>query len=99
MDEQLDRIASKTKTQGRSLNPPLGERAVKEFERLHGIHLPIGYRRFLLSVGNGGDGPPCYGLDPLGQPAHDMRGEQEKEWVQLPHVQKPFPFTRYWIWD
>jgi hypothetical protein len=99
MESQLDRIASKAKSQGRILNPPLGEDAIKEFEQAHGIQLPDGYRQFLSRIVNGGAGPPCYGIGPLGQPARDMRGEQEKEWTDLPHVKKPFPFTRYWIWE
>jgi hypothetical protein len=26
-------------------------------------------------------------------------GAQAPEWSTLPHVTKPFPFTRYWYWD
>lgn len=99
MSDQLKRIEAKVKAQGRSLNPPLAERAVKEFEVAHGIQLPDGYRQFLLRLGDGGEGPPCYGLGRLGQPSSDMPAEQKREWLELQHVRRPFPFTRYWIWD
>jgi len=99
MDNQVGRIASKTKKQGRILNPPIGENKVKEFELAYGIKLPDGYREFIVRVGNGGEGPPHYGLAPLGHTAGDMPREQEKNWIELPHIQKSFPFTRYWIWD
>lgn len=96
-EPQLDRILKKL--QGRILNAPISERAVQDFEASHGIQLPDGYREFLLRLGNGGDGPPCYGLGPLGLPANDMPPEQARWWVELRDVRKPFPFTRYWIWD
>ncbi len=99
MPPQLDRILRKTQSQGRILNSPISERALQDFEAAHGIQLPDGYREFLLRAGNGGDGPPEYGLGPLGLPARDMPPEQTRWWVELRNVQKPFPFTRYWIWD
>jgi hypothetical protein len=37
------------------------------FECRHGISLPEGYRRLLLEIGNGGNGPPFYLLGPLGR--------------------------------
>jgi hypothetical protein len=99
MTSQIQRILRKAKEQGRTLNPVLAEGAVREFEAAHGIHLPEGYRAFLSQVGNGGDGPPCYGLGRLGESAGDMPHEQRKEWLELPHVREAFPFTHYWIWD
>jgi hypothetical protein len=99
MSPQLDRILKKVQSQGRRLNAPISERAVQDFEAAHGIQLPDGYREFLLRGGNGGEGPPCYGLGPLGLPANDMPPEQARWWVELRDVQKAFPFTRYWIWD
>lgn len=96
---QLDRIVNSVQSQGRILNAPIDGRAILDFESAHGIRLPDGYREFLLRVGNGGDGPPEYGLGPLGLPASDMPPEQAKQWVELRDVRNPFPFTRYWIWD
>ena len=99
MNPQIDRILEKVHSQGRILNAPISECAIQEFESAHGIQLPEGYREFLMRVGNGGDGPPCYGLGRLGLPANDMPPEQARLWIELRDVQKSFPFTHYWIWD
>jgi hypothetical protein len=99
MTAQIERIAEKVRVQKRRLNPPLPNSRVVAFEQSHEISLPGGYREFIQCIGDGGDGPPHYGLNPLGQPACDMRGEERAFWTNLPHVGKPFPFTRYWIWE
>src|SRR6266566_2542793 len=99
MSPQIDRILKNAHSQDRVLNAPISECAVQEFEQAHGIQLPDGYREFLMRVGNGGDGPPCYGLGPLGLPSHDMRPEEARRWTELRDIQRSFPFTRYWIWD
>jgi len=96
---QIERILSKAKTEDCDFNPPIAESELQEFEASHGIYLPEGYREYLLRIGNGGEGPPCYGLDQLGQSADDMPEGQSKEWTELPHIRDPFPFTHYWIWD
>jgi hypothetical protein len=46
------------------LNPPLTAQAISEFETRHDIQLPDGYRRFLITLGNGGAGP-YHGILPL----------------------------------
>lgn len=28
-----------------------------------------------------------------------MPPEQAREWAELPNVRKPFPFTRFWVWE
>ncbi len=99
LSAQINRILKKVHSQGRILNAPISELAVQEFEQAHGIQLPDGYREFLMRVGNGGDGPPCYGLGELGAPANDMRPDEVRRWTELRDIQKPFPFTRYWVWD
>jgi hypothetical protein len=48
------------------LHPPLPETEVAAFERLHGLQLPLEYRRFLIEAGNGGAGP-AYGMFSLGE--------------------------------
>src|SRR5438045_1758187 len=99
MEEQLSRIRAKLSATARMLNTPLTEREVVEFEQLHGIALPEEYRLFVTRLGNGGVGPPSYGLLPLGRPASDMLPEERALWADLPYIQRPFPFTKYWVWE
>jgi hypothetical protein len=47
------------------LAPPATEDEVARFEADHGVTLPHHYRWFLLHAGNGGHGPPYYGIEPL----------------------------------
>jgi hypothetical protein len=99
MDSRLARVLAKIESEECSLDPPLDEKSIGAFEQAHGILLPNGYRQFLLLAGDGGDGPPFYGLDPLVPLADDNSDVQARYWVELPDVRQPFPFTRYWIWD
>ncbi len=57
-----EEIISQLKMSDNSLNHVLTETEVASFEKEHEISLPSDYRNFLLTVGNGGDGPPEYGL-------------------------------------
>ncbi len=99
MDEPIARLKRKISECGKSLHPPLSESRVVGFEVKHSIALPEGYRRFLTEVGNGGDGPPDYGLVPLGcGPASSYQPEVEY-WEQLRNIGKPFPFTEPWVWE
>src|SRR5262245_38855326 len=68
------------------LGPVLSSREVSGFEQQHGIELPDGFRRFVLEIGNGGDGPG-YGLR-----AFDPHSQQ-------PRIAQPFPLERVWRWD
>lgn len=99
MDSRLAQIRAKAKAQGRAFGPPLDEQQVRAFEARHGIELPGGYRRFLLEVGDGGDGPPAYGLMRLGQLPRHLDPDFQRDWGELRHVRKPFPFTKAWIWE
>lgn len=96
---QLDRIRTKLGTRRASLNPPLSESKLKSFELNHGIELPDGYRKFLLTIGDGGIGPPSYGLAKLGEVAPDMQPEQRDCWSKLERIREQFPFTRCWVWE
>jgi hypothetical protein len=99
MDDRIVEIRRKVAAGGKRLGAPLAEGEVARFESEHGIRLPEAYRRFLLEVGNGGDGPPEYGLEPLGDgPSTGGRSEQDY-WTRLPDITRPFPFTRRWIWE
>ncbi len=96
---QLERIRSKLQVRQMSLEPPLSAGELQAFERLHGITLPEGYRSFLLTIGNGGFGPPSYGLAKLGDVARDMQPKQQACWSRLTKIQQTFPFTKCWVWE
>jgi hypothetical protein len=99
MNDAILRIKHRITALGKSLRPSLTEDEVAEFESKHAVKLPEEYRRFLLGVGNGGYGPPSYGLAPLGSgPASSYTPETEY-WERLPDVAKPFPFTKLWVWE
>lgn len=74
------------------LNPPLKEEDVASFESRHAVQLPAEYRKFLLTIANGGVGP-VGGLERLGE----FGG---KDWNELPglvgDLSTPFPYTDKW---
>jgi len=72
--------------------PPLAEADIARFERLRGVTLPVEYRAFVQDLGNGGKGPPAYGLCGLGELPSDFN------WP-APELSKPFPFTKAWVWE
>lgn len=80
------------------LNPPLTKAEVGAFEKEHEISLPEDYREFLIHVGNGGDGPPEYGLRKLGElknnevPDYLVNGYGDR-------LKNEFPLNEYWLWD
>ena len=92
--ETIERIKSKVASKGVSLGEPLPESKIAEFERETGITLPTGYRDFLLHVGNGGDGPPEYGMLPLG-----LNGIDASATEVLVNIKQPFPFATHWVWE
>jgi hypothetical protein len=92
--DRIAAIRTKLAAANKSLRPVLTADELAAFEHRHGGTLPAEFRRFLAEVGNGGDGPPEYGLVPLG---NDPEGEQY--WRKLPDVRKPFPFTAGWCWE
>jgi hypothetical protein len=99
MEEQLSRIRTKIRARGIEVNAPASEAQVRAYEERHGVLLPSEYRSFLIRIGNGGAGPPAYGLAALGTVASDMLPEERATWLKLPDILKPFPFTTHWVWD
>jgi hypothetical protein len=79
------------------LNDPIGDFALAQFERDHGIRLPPDYRWFVSRVSDGGAGP-YYGLFPLGQT--DGPFDEVKIWFEkdgfVGTLRNPFPFTGPW---
>jgi hypothetical protein len=88
----IQRISAKAKNVGVRLNSVISEAAIFEVEERAGVLLPTDYREFLLYVGNGGDGPPAYGLCSLNKLPPDYT-------MTLPDCSKPFPFTQAWVWE
>jgi hypothetical protein len=99
MEDQLGRLRGKIAAAGIRLNPCLSLPAVESFERAHGILLPAAFRLFLLHIGNGGKGPPGYGIPPLGSGPLSSYQPQAQYWQELPDVARPFPFTKAWVWE
>ena len=92
-NDRLMRVRDKIKERGIHLNPCIDIRELEKFEREHGISLPDDYRCFLLKIGNGGAGPPYYGLEKLGEVPSDCRGYMKQFWSRVPNINRPFPFT------
>jgi SMI1 / KNR4 family (SUKH-1) len=88
----IERIQEKAKSRGIRLSSTLIEEDIASFEHSNGISLPSDYREFVLRVGNGGVGPPDYGLCALGQTPSDFD-------FASPDLSRPFPFTQPWIWE
>ncbi len=99
MLSRTDRIREKVGARHLDVGVPLPEHTVAVFEQRHGIRLPDSYREFLLSIGNGGSGPPEYGLMKLGETPKDLPRDEAKVWSELPRVRQPFPFTQAWVWE
>ena len=99
MDARIDRISRKLREKGRQLGPTLTNDTIRDFEARCGCMLPDGYRSFLQHVGNGGSGPPAYGLLELDQMPKHMNEEELRAWSDLKRVSRPFPFTQTWVWE
>ena len=89
---RVQRLQEKAKKAGVKLCPPVEEADLVQFEQSRGVTLPAEYRTFLQSLGNGGSGPPAYGLCGLGEMPSDFN------WP-APDLSKPFPFTKAWVWE
>ncbi len=99
MNRQISRIIEKLGTRRSELNPPLSAVDVRKFEVDNQIELPDDYREFLLQVGNGGVGPPEYGLCTLGTEETQFKPHGWSARQDLTRIRDTFPFTKYWIWD
>jgi hypothetical protein len=68
-----------------ALEAAIGERWTSESSEFGGRWRPA-YRAFLLLIGDGGAGPPHYGLLRLGEVPDDMLPEEGAIWGELPKV-------------
>ncbi|WP_154668246.1 SMI1/KNR4 family protein [Pseudoduganella violaceinigra] len=76
-------------------NPALSESEVRQIEEKYGFTVPLEYRWFITSIGNGGAGP-FYGIFPLGE--HDD-GYDLNSWEcggLIGDLGQPFPHTEAW---
>src|SRR5262245_53941660 len=71
LSKRLQRIKRVVAKKGLKMNPCLSEETIAKFEKRSKVQLPLDYRSFLQVVGNGGDGPPYYGLLKLGEVPED----------------------------
>lgn len=78
------------------LNPTLAESDVVTFEHRHNIQLPIDYRHFLTSIGDGGAGP-YYGVFRLGKmdSGFGFKSWQEDDGF-IGILSQPFPLNNEW---
>jgi hypothetical protein len=88
---RIQRIQQKIVAKGVRLSPSLTEAELAAFEKRHNVTLPEDYRAFLSLIGDGGDGPPHYGLCRLGATPSDLGDTL--------HFSRPFPFTKPWVWE
>jgi hypothetical protein len=95
LDERLERISQKIIERGLMMNPVLELTTLEAFEQKYRIALPAGYRRFLLEIGNGGDGIGPDGLIQLGQIPEGYYHQGDP----LERACKPFPLLKEWIWE
>jgi hypothetical protein len=80
------------------VGPALSANDIAAFETTHNITLPLEYREFLISVGNGGSGPPAYGMLALGE----IPPNCVPDWFSTgygDYLSKPFPLNETWIWE
>ncbi len=99
MNEQISRIKTKLKHRNAELNPRLKVAEVRKFEELYGVELPREYREFVTRIGNGGVGPPDYGMYALGTTETQLQQFRRPEQQDLSRLAEPFPFTRFWVWE
>jgi SMI1 / KNR4 family (SUKH-1) len=95
LDERLENIRQAYEDRALKLGQVANEEAVEAFEKKYFIRLPDEYRRFVLELGNGGDGPPHCGMFRLEDADHDEMGRVNDGYAP----QLDFPLTDVWIWE
>lgn len=72
---------------------------IENFEKDNRVALPIDYKLFVQHIGNGGEGPPEYGIKPLGTNESWWFDKQRSAWLTFKNIGQPFPFSEQWIWE
>jgi len=94
----IEQIAEAIRRRGLRMNPCLLESEVVALENQWGITLPREYRDFVTRIGNGGIGPPDYGLDPLGTgPRDDTFWNFPENYSE--RLRRPFRETSALLWE
>ncbi len=73
------------------LAPPLAIDDLASFEESHGIELPSEYRWFMTRLGNGGEGPPYYGVEPLSDRLIEAINGGDPDANRSRRLAEPFP--------
>jgi hypothetical protein len=94
--ERIEHIREKAMLKGIKLKPVISRSELEALESKYGIILPEEYRSFLLAAGNGGDGPPYYGLLDLQAAVIKTDIFNKQNTIML---DKPFPLTDPWVWE
>lgn len=96
LSRRLQAVVRTLKARRMDIGPRRTEAELAAFERAYGVALPREYRRFLLEVGDGGEGPPHYGIVPLGHVPDDYQLSADEV---LGRLAEPFPETEAWVWE
>lgn len=94
--QRLEAIRKAMARRGLELNATATEDDVAALEREAGIILPDAYRAFLLLVGDGGKGPPAFGIDSIDQLADEYAWDRETTFAILA---RKFPYAKDLVWD
>jgi hypothetical protein len=98
MHRGIDQVGEEVTRRGPKLNPSHAESELEAFESDWGIVVPSDYRAFICQIGNGGEGPPEYGLELLGA------GRSDDTCWRFPEnfayrLRKPFGETCAVLWE
>lgn len=94
--QRMSQIGSRTNFR---LNRCISADEVDDFESHWQVTLPQPYRQFLLTVGNGGVGPPAYGMVRLGEVPDGSQYGDMTSFELLRNLHRPFPFTAQCTYD
>lgn len=98
ISQRIERIKHKIIERNIHLNARLSQCEIDNFEAQHNIYLPESYRRFLLEIGNGGSGPPYYGLVSLPDTVSKQRGLEMPPDARM-RLRPDLAFPLSDIWD